>query len=909
MLLSACQQTSPTANVASAEALLRKGDRGGALIELRNVLQADPQSGQARLLLGKTLLANGEATAAEVELRKALDLKQPDSSVLPWLARAMLDLQKQKLVLDQFNATKLNDRAAQDDLDVALATALARMGKREQAKALIDDVLRHQPNHVAAILALARQDATEGRMDDAVAQINRATTLDPSNVEAWLTSAQIQLLGKVDLPKAAADFKKALILNPTLVVAHSSLVAIALSRNDKEAALAAYNEMVKALPKHPQTRLVEAQLATSNRDFAKARGLCLELLKIAPDNVDLLVLGANAELELNGGSTAVTMLQKAVYLAPESSQARTGLARAYLRSGQPKRVLQVLEPNLIRNPNDVTSLTLGAESELQAGNPDRAEILFRRALKAKPGDATIRTALAMAQMSQGRTAVAISDLQAVAGSEKGTVGDLALVSAMMRQRNLDGALKAIDGLAAKLPDSAQPDALRGQVRLAQRDPTAARKAFTAAAAKDATYMPAVQGLALLDIRDGKPADAERRFDDVLKVDPKNLAAMLALAEIKARPQGNREEAAKLLEQAIRTSPNDPLPRAIQIRQAIDRNDRKSALEFAQTAVAAFQGNTELMSLLGSLQLVSGDANQAISTYTKLVAKDPQATAPLMHLAEAFAYTNDFVSAEKTYKRALELNPALMAAQRGLIAVSLRTNNSERALAAARAIQRQQPEKGLGHLLEGDIHARFGDWPAAAKAYRAGLDKGNFVGLSERLYVAVGKTKGADAAKDFANDWIKRHPEDAGLPFFLGNQALKTGDLTTAESYFAMTVAASPKLAAAVNNLAWVKAKLGRSDAVLLAQQAYALAPFHPDVLDTLVFALEQTKQLPKAIETLKAAVAHDPESATFRLRLAQLYANAGDKAGAMAELDHIAASGQKFAKQAEADALRKQVSN
>ena len=909
LLLGGCQKSLTPATLEAAQARLAKGEHSAAIIELHSVIQADPGSGQARTLLGKTLLAMGDAAGAEVELRKAKDLKEPDSEVIPWLAKAMVNQQNQKGVLEQFANLELKDVPAQDELNAMLANSWARTGKRDRAKPLLDAVLKRAPNHVDALQAYARIHATEGRLDEALTMATQATVADERNVEALTTLAQIQLLGKRDLDKATVAYKKIVALRPAQASAYMALVAIALARGDNAAAAATYKDMAKALPKHSQTRLVETQLALSNKDYVRAKELALDLLKLAPGSPDLLNMAGLAELELNGTSRAIALFQKAVYLAPEVSAIRIGLARAYLRSGQAKRALQVLESNLARNPLDPGSLSLAAEAELMGGNAEKAEALFQKALKSKPGDPSLRTSLAMSQIAQGKSDHALSELQALATTEKTPVGDLALISAMMRQRNLAGALKAIDGLAAKMPPgSPQPDALRAQVLMNQRDLAGARTQYEAALKKDALYMPAIQGLAMIERREGKPELAEARFSAALKADPKNLTAILSLVEIKARRASAQDEVNKLLDEAIAANPNDPTPRLVQMRLLLERRDRKAALSAAQSAVSAFPDNLELLSALGHVQLMSGDANQAIATFTKLGIRDPLTPIAPLRIAEGYVQLKDFPAAERNYKRALEIAPTMLDAQRGLIAVSVRANNPKAALEAAKTMQRQRPDSGIGYLMEGDIHARFNDWAAAAKAYRAGLEKGNFVGLSERLHAAISKSKGPAAATEFARDWMKNHPADVGLPFYLGTLAIDAGDFSAAEIYLTAAMKANPSMPSPINNLAWVKAKLGKPGAVALAEQAIALAPDYADVIDTLVFALVQDKQLPKAIATLKSVLLRAPDAHTQRLELAKLYISMGDKPSAKSELEKVAAVGAKFGKQAEVEALLQQAS-
>src|ERR1017187_5319516 len=92
MLLGACGGDKPEALLASAKDYLAKNDAKAAGIQIKNALQKDP---------GLALLASGDATGAEVELRKALDGKYPADQVVPLLAQALLRSgQAKKLLSD-----------------------------------------------------------------------------------------------------------------------------------------------------------------------------------------------------------------------------------------------------------------------------------------------------------------------------------------------------------------------------------------------------------------------------------------------------------------------------------------------------------------------------------------------------------------------------------------------------------------------------------------------------------------------------------------------------------------------------------------------------------------------------------------------------------------------------------------
>ena len=89
LLLGGCGDR-PAQQLNKARALLADRQRPAAIVQIKSVLQQHPGLADARLLLGTALLDGGEPVAAEIELRRALELQAPESEVVPVLARSML---------------------------------------------------------------------------------------------------------------------------------------------------------------------------------------------------------------------------------------------------------------------------------------------------------------------------------------------------------------------------------------------------------------------------------------------------------------------------------------------------------------------------------------------------------------------------------------------------------------------------------------------------------------------------------------------------------------------------------------------------------------------------------------------------------------------------------------------------
>ena len=153
------------------------------------------------------------------------------------------------------------------------------------------------------------------------------------------------------------------------------------------------------------------------------------------------------------------------------------------------------------------------------------------------------------------------------------------------------------------------------------------------------------------------------------------------------------------------------------------------------------------------------------------------------LADAHLVRPDRASAAAELRRALEIQPGLLPAERGLALLSLADRKPHDALAMARTIQKRSPKDPAGFALEGEIEAAQRNWSAAAAAYAAALQRVTSTDLAVRYHqslVAGGKVTEAERT---VADWLKRHPRDGGFLLHLGDMAVARMDLVQAEARY------------------------------------------------------------------------------------------------------------------------------
>ena len=904
LLLTACSDK-PEAMLISAKDYMAKNDSKAAVIQLKNALQSNPDLPEARFLLGTALLDSGDPVGAELELRKALVLKYPHDLAVPPLARSMLALGQDKKLTDEFAKIELNQAQAKASLQMSLASAYASQGMTEASQSALKAALLADPGYAPALIAQARQKAAQRDFDSALVMTEEVITKYPKSHEAWKLKGDILLYAKGQVNDALAAYRKTVEIKPDFLEGNAAVITLLLQQSNLPDAALQTEQLKKFSANHPQTKYLEAQLAFQKKDFNLARELVQQVLRVVPTNVQGLQLAGAVELQLNSPVQAEGYLSKAVQLAPELALARRLLVVTYLRSGQPAKALATLLPALNKSNIDPQLLTIAGEVYLQNGDVKNAEEYFSRAAKQDPKDARSRTALALTHLMGGQVDSAFNELQEIAASDPGTTADLALISAYLKRQEFDKALKTIDGLEKKQPDKPLAAQLRGTTRLAQRDVAGAKKSFERALTIDPVYFPAVASLAGLDLMDKRPDDAKKRFEAVLAKNPKNGQALLALADIAARSGGAKAEVAKLIGNAITANPTEAAPRLLLVDFHLRNQDVKAALTEAQNAVVALPDSPEALEALGRSLQATGELNQAIMTYNKLVAMQPLSPQPHMRLAEAHMATKNKEAAVNSLRKGLEIKPDLIEAQRALILLDLDAKKFQEALGMARTVQKQRPKEAVGYLLEGDVHAFQKNWETAATAYRSGLKQVNSTELALKLYsVLLASGKSAEVEK-FASSWLKDNPGDAAFMFYLGEIALGRKDYGGAEKNYAAVVKLQPNNAVAYNNLAWVSGKLNKEGAIAYAEKANTLVPNQPAFMDTLAMLLSDKGDYAKAVELQNKALALQPQNAGFKLNLAKMYITGGKKDLARKELDELAKLGEKFAAHSEVTSLLK----
>lgn len=901
-LLVGCFGKSPDQYLADAKVELTKKNSAAAVIQLKNALEGNPSLAEARALLGEALLQGGDARGALIELGKAKELGFKDDKIEPLIAQAMLGLSQFSKVISEFSEAKPASSAASADLQASLAVANSATGNAAKALELANAAVAADASNLRAQLIRVRLVAAASGPGEGLSAVEAVLAKSPQSDDGWQVKGDLlSLQGKADAAMEA--YRKAIALNKAHVLAHVGAFHLLLAKKDLAGAKVELDSLRPLRGAAGQVQLLTVLLALERNDLDTARDGIQSLLKIASDDVRVMHLAGVVAFRRGALLEAEDYLNKTIHAAPDFEKARVLLAQTELRAGDPGKALNALQPLLLENSSDVGALSVAAEAYLQAGDTQRAEAAFAKISKLNPNDAPARAALAMMEIGKGRVERGVASLKELSASDTSPVADLALVTTFMQRKDWDQALEAIDTLERKTPASAGPSNLRGRIELVRGNRDKAVQAFEKALKLDPAYYPAAATLAALDMDAKKPEAAIARFQSVLDVDPKSLAANMALIGLRDQSGANKEELVAALEKLIKQMPGEARPRLALIELQLRRQQIKAALAAATEASIALPNNPAVLRHLAGAQAMSGDYNQAVSSYNKLIALQPKSPEPLMLLAQVYAARGDKTASRQAMERALKLKPGYQPAQRALIANELATGNFAEAHRLAEAMKTLYPNDPLVFSIVGDVAAVQRDWAGAMLNYRAALKLLPEVDVAIKLHrVLIGAGK-LPEARQFESDWLAAHPKDLKFMVYSADATLLLLDYDLARERYLSVLKLQPDNANAVNNVAWLLNRNKDPKALEYAEKATKLAPQNPDYMDTLAQVLATIGRLDKAIEVQKRAVDLSPDHLTHRLHLAQYYVSNGQKAQAREHLQRLTSLGESFPQHAEVKKL------
>lgn len=896
LTLGACFHKDPATLRKEAVALRQKNDYKGAIIVLKNALEADPGSAETRYQLALTYLETGEAISAEKEARQALRDGYAREATLAALGRSLVLQGEYKKVLSEVESIGPQARA----LLPVRADALLALGQRDQARALFNALHLVEPNNTDALIGLGRIAFLEDDKAGAMAYADRILKADPKNTDALMFKADLYR-AQNRANEALATYDRVLAANPQHRTAHieKAYLAVGVSKyDDAQAELKAANAIS---PNSILVAYTQSLLDFSRNRLEAAQESLLRVLRVAPEHMPSVLLAGAVNLKLGAYFQAEQHLRHYLERNPDNLYARKMLAESLIGSGHMDAALAVLNAAIKSNGEDAQLLALAGETNLRTRNYEQAVDLFEKASELDPASASVHTSLGLTKLAKGDREGAVQQLEKATTLDQNSIqAAIALVRTEQRLGRFPQALAAVLALEKAQPKNPVTHELKGLVYIDLNDPAKGRASLEHALALDPSFFSAALDLSQLDLQQGKPEGARKDLDAFLANNKTSTDAMLAQAAL-ANRTGKPQDATRWMEQAVALAPRAIPPSVALIGQYLRTGDAAKALTLSRSIRIAHPDDPDLLDLLGKSQLASGDTAGALDSYKQMAQALPRSAPVLMQVAALHIVGNSLSQAEEELKGVLAMQPDFPSAQVELAALYVRKGSHDLALLVAEQLQRKHPEGEAGFELEGDIlMAKNQPAPALAaytKALRMQPNTENTIKVDNVLR-KTGRKAEADGRLDA---WMAAHRDDLRMQSYRAQVWMAEGDHKRAAAQLEAVVKKQPDNAQALNNLAVAYQGAGDARALATAESALTASPDNADVMDTLGWMLAEKGDLPRALTLLQKAHTMSPKARDITYHLAAVLVKCGAKDDARKELETLAAGDMRFP---QADAAR-----
>jgi len=326
------------------------GDATGAEMLLRRALALDPNWTPTLATLGELLLNSGRGSEAEPLLLRAISGSSPYPSAALVLARYYNDLKRPAQAL-AVAAPLCATGNADAELVTQHVAALVALGRHDEAVAGYRHIVAAAPGNLGAAHALAIALDAAAHHAEAERVAHGALTRGHKTAALYQTHARSLIaIGAFD--KAEDALRACLRLEPRRIDAQSNLARLVWMRTgDARAATAALDEALQTFANDDALWAAKAAILQGAGD-ARAAYACLANQAERPHAAPALLVRASlAALEFDP-AIALALAERALRASPANATARNLVVAAQLGVGDARGALLHCETLLADSPDD-----------------------------------------------------------------------------------------------------------------------------------------------------------------------------------------------------------------------------------------------------------------------------------------------------------------------------------------------------------------------------------------------------------------------------------------------------------------------------------------------------------------------------------------------------------------------------
>lgn len=520
------------------------------------------------------------------------------------------------------------------------------------------------------------------------------------------------------------------------------------------------------------------------------------------------------------------------------------LIEAAAGAGQHAQGLIYLERYKAQWPVSPELMLTESELLLATGQLDAAGAL---AEQVRAGGAnTVGADLLLARVAIRRADLAEAErtLDEVLTAAPENLDALILMAGLRANRgDTEGTEQMLETVVRAAPDDPRPDLMRLEIALASHEWEDARRRLMALNERQVSGLRMTRAEALIALADGRFAEAKRALLTLTGASADDPIALLALAELQVQ-DGEWHLAELNLRTLLSAQPDWPPATRLLAEVLLARGDGAGAMRLLAPLIPRAGSDPGLAALIGRAGIITGNVAQGHAWLTEAAQLAPGARGRIVQLALADMAMGQEERGLTALSAAVEADPDNWENTGLLLGALLHAQETDAAIAIARARVRAYPEAPESHLLLGGLQLALGDLDPARVTFenlralpgarplaelnlarvelaagRASAARARLIPLAEArsigpvpalmlAYLERAALGNMDGAKRWLEEARRNFPDDPRPQLAYAALALDTGDAETALLAATQVLGQHPDYAEAVQLAASAERALG-----------------------------------------------------------------------------------------------------
>lgn len=622
----------------------------------------------------------------------------------------------------------------------------------------------------------------------------------------------------------------------------------------------------------PQALVAEAKQYQQKGDNKAAIIQLKNALQKNPDDPEARYLLGTIYNVTGDPKSAEKELRRAMSLGMSPDKVLPELGKALLFQGQFQQVLD--ETKQISGENESAEISsLRGNAYLAMGKDQEAKAAFEQALKNKPDFLVALIGLARHALMEKDidTATRFSE-QAVSQNPQNADAWLFKADLLRAQGKIQPALDAYDQTLKLQPTNTLAHINKAFLEISTGKFDAAKADIDVARKASPNNLMVFYSQAMLDFRQGKNDAAWESLQQILRAAPEHMPSVL-LAGAVQYSLGSMSQAEQYLKNYLEKDPGNLYARNLLASTLLKTHQTQRALDVLAPALKATQPNFQSLMLAGDAYMQSGDFTKATDYFEKASTLAPEDAKPHAALGISKMAQGEDAHAVSELEMAAQLDSKSSNADVLLVMTHLRHKEFDKALVAAKAMEKDHPDNPLSHNLEGVAYLGKKDIASA----RTSFEKA--VSIQSTYFPAVANLaqldlldKKPDLAKKRFEAILQKDKKNIKAMTALANLALGQGQVKEATSWLERASKENPDALQPAILLVAHYLRIGdKQKALSLAQKLQGSNPESPEALDILAQAQFVNGDKPAALETYNRLVTMRPDSALAQFRIASIY--------------------------------------